>query len=61
MGWGRATGTLAANLETTCRIKPAGLYAHDLAGRAQAFVRLVSGGVEVDPSTPRLGTPIRLT
>jgi len=39
---------LSTKLETDIRFRFEGLYAHDLAGRAQAFDRLISGGVELE-------------
>ena len=42
------TEELSAKLETEISLDFTHLYAHDLAGRAQAFDRLVSGGVQVE-------------
>ena len=37
---------LSAKLDTPIRFRFEGLYAHDLAGRAGSFAKLVAGGVE---------------
>ena len=39
---------LSAKLETEIALDFTHLYAHDLAGRAQAFQKLIAGGMSVD-------------
>ena len=40
-------GELSAKLEADIGIDLGGLYAHDLAGRAQAFGSMVTAGIDV--------------
>ena len=46
---------LEKKLETRIAFDLTGLWAHDLAGRAQAFQKLVAGGVGVDEALAKSG------
>ena len=45
---GMLAETASAALETDVSFDFSGLWAHDLAGRAAAFQKLVAGGMEVE-------------
>ena len=46
---------LSAKLDSRIRFDFAGLWAHDIAGRAQAFGKLVQGGVSTDDALAKSG------